>query len=94
MKDKISNDKTCKDCYYYLRHYTKLNNSFMQVFCGHCTNANIHKGGANTKNPDNPACKYWENNAEIKAMRKISIKDTLITMAEHIWQMLLILKDD
>lgn len=31
-------EKQCKDCIYYVQHYTKDNTRYYTVFCGHCTN--------------------------------------------------------
>lgn len=37
-------DKQCKDCCYFLQHYTFDNKKIFRVFCGHCTrNAPKHK---------------------------------------------------
>lgn len=46
--------KVCKDCKYYLRHYTFDSKKIFRVHCGHCTH---HK--AKAKRPDAKACEYF-----------------------------------
>ena len=43
--------KTCKDCQYYLRHYTFNSKKIFRIYCGHCTH---HK--TKEKRPDAKAC--------------------------------------
>ena len=45
-------DKYCKDCKYFLQHYTFNKRELFRIHCGHCT-----LNRARFKNPDTAACK-------------------------------------
>ena len=46
--------KTCKECKYYLRHYTFDGKKIFRIYCGHCTH---HK--TKDKRPDAKACEHF-----------------------------------
>ena len=48
-------EKFCKDCKFYLQHYTLSENRLIQVYCGHCTYKT-----AKTKRPDRKACEHFQ----------------------------------
>lgn len=48
-------DKKCKNCQYYMQHYTLCQNRLIQVYCGHCTYKT-----PKTKCPDRKACEHFE----------------------------------
>jgi len=31
------NEKTCKDCKYFIQHYRKAKKNYYPIYCGHCT---------------------------------------------------------
>ena len=45
------NQEQCKNCHYYLQHYTFDSKRIFRVFCGHCT-----LGRSRTKQPFAKAC--------------------------------------
>ena len=44
----------CKNCRYYLRHYTLDNRRIFRVYCGHCTFSR-----AKRRQPDTKACENF-----------------------------------
>lgn len=48
-------EKYCKNCKYYMQHYTLCDNRLIQVYCGHCTWKT-----QKTKRPDRKACEHFE----------------------------------
>jgi len=48
-------EQKCKNCQYYLQHYTLSGNQFIQVYCGHCTYKN-----PKAKRPDRKACEHFQ----------------------------------
>ena len=48
------NENYCKDCHYYLQHYTFDKRKIFRVHCGHCTFA-----GAKRRKPDSKACENF-----------------------------------
>jgi len=46
--------RQCKECRYYLRHYTFDNRRIFRIHCGHCTRERIKR-----KLPDAAACEYF-----------------------------------
>ena len=47
-------ENQCKECRYYLRHYTLDERKIFRVYCGHCT-----FGRARRKLPDAKACENF-----------------------------------
>lgn len=47
-------EHTCKNCKYYLQHYSKDDIGFRKVDCGYCTNKNNEKMKA-------IFCEFWED---------------------------------
>ena len=47
-------EQHCKDCQYYLQHYTFNKREIFRVHCGHCT-----WNRARFKHPDTAACKNF-----------------------------------
>jgi len=91
MKKIIKNEKSCKNCRYFLQHYIKDNIRYSKIFCGHCINPNF-------KNSRKPRpleiCELWEDIAIKKEERKTSIKETLNFMSKSLNEIAQILKDD
>ena len=52
-------EKYCKDCQYYLQHYTLCGNRLIQVYCGHCTYRT-----PKTKRPDRKVCEHFQQGAK------------------------------
>ncbi|MBP1575972.1 MAG: hypothetical protein J6A68_00415 [Oscillospiraceae bacterium] len=48
------NEKQCKDCQYYLQHFTFDGRKIVRVYCGHCTFSR-----ARQKRPDLKACENF-----------------------------------
>ena len=48
------NNQQCKECQYYLQHYTLDKRKIFRVYCGHCT-----LGKAKRKRPDAKACQSF-----------------------------------
>ena len=47
-------EKQCKDCQYYIQHYTYDKEKFFRVYCGHCTYSRVRR-----KLPDAKACENY-----------------------------------
>lgn len=47
-------EKQCKNCQYYLRHYTFDERKIFRIYCGHCT-----FNRSKTKKPDAAACENF-----------------------------------
>ena len=78
MEKETENEKSCKNCRYYLQHYIKYNTQFVNVCCGHCINPNF-KNSRKTRPLE--LCGFWENIEIKKEERKKSIKQTLEFMS-------------
>ena len=48
----------CKQCEYYLQHYTFVKGRTIMVYCGHCT-----YGTARRRHPDKNACEAFASKA-------------------------------
>ena len=48
------NNQQCKECQYYLQHYTLDKRKIFRVYCGHCT-----LGKAKRKRPDAKTCQSF-----------------------------------
>ena len=48
------NDSICKDCQYFMQHYTFNSRKIFCVYCGHCTT-----GTARRRRPDAKACEKF-----------------------------------
>lgn len=47
-------NQQCKECRYYLQHYTLNQRKLIRVYCGHCT-----FGKAKTRRPDAKVCQSF-----------------------------------
>ncbi|MBQ8833884.1 MAG: hypothetical protein IJ001_03045 [Oscillospiraceae bacterium] len=47
-------EENCKDCRYFLQHYTLNERQLFRVYCGHCTYGRIKR-----KHPDTRACEHF-----------------------------------
>ena len=47
-------ERQCKECQYYLRHYTLDKRKIFRVYCGHCTFSRVRR-----KLPDTKACENF-----------------------------------
>ena len=47
-------DRHCKECQYYLQHYTFNNRKIFRIYCGHCI-----KGKCRQRRPDAKACENF-----------------------------------
>ena len=45
------NDQHCRNCHYFLQHFTLDNQKIFRVCCGHCTFSRVRR-----KSPDSKAC--------------------------------------
>lgn len=34
----MENENICKNCTYFIQHYAKVDEEFVEVYCGHCIN--------------------------------------------------------
>lgn len=91
MSEKISPEKKCENCQYYVAHYAKLNTSYFYIHNGHCINLN-HR--ARQKKHEPVLCEYWEDIIIKKEDRKRGIKEAIILMSERLDELTMILKDD
>lgn len=44
----------CRDCRYYIPHYTFMHTKIVEVHCGHCTHSCLK-----SKKPNSKACEYY-----------------------------------
>ena len=51
-------EQKCKDCQYYLQHYTLDTRKIFRVYCGHCTFKHPRR-----KRPDTKACEHFKPGA-------------------------------
>lgn len=54
-------EKYCKNCLYYLQHYTLCENRLIQVYCGHSSYKT-----PKTKCPDRKACEHFQQGIQDK----------------------------
>lgn len=75
------NTPTCKDCRYYLPHYTLADGELFSVYCGHC-----RKTPPRTKKPDKAACEHFEQGEPVtkQFVRKEYLSKRLL---EHVLNM-------
>ena len=84
----MSEEKTCKNCRYFLQHYVKGNSrlTFVQATnCGHCTNNGIAYN-SHSKYPYVNYCGLWEPIEIQNNRRNESIKSTLRDICEYLEQ--------
>lgn len=83
----MENEKSCDNCFWFVRHYIKMNKSFKPLSEGHCKHDKIRR-----KVP--VLCKYYES-AEIKIEQKQkSISKFLISLCERLDQLIEIFEND
>lgn len=46
--------RICKECTYFLQHYTLIDGKLQQAYCGHCT-----KNAKRRKRPDDKICELF-----------------------------------
>lgn len=93
MINKDETEKSCYNCKYFKKHYVKDNTQYHWVACGACYNREFTINDRRKKFPYYVACDKWEAIENDFHQRKQSIEEVLRTMADHIDQMLQILKD-
>ena len=77
-------EKTCKNCKYFVQHYIKHKRYLLKVECGHCKNG--HKYGK--------ACGKWELIEPQKEERRKSIKALLEDINKSLEEIRMILQSD
>lgn len=92
----MEEQKTCKNCRFFLQHYVNGKTScsyFMPVNCGHCICRDLTKKERNrvSKVTD---CRCWEPVEILKAERIQTIEAVLRSMEKHLKQIAFILKED
>lgn len=58
----MENENICKNCTYFIQHYAKVDEEFVEVYCGHCINLkNKEKCGYKKVNE---TCKLFNGNED------------------------------
>lgn len=91
MNTETVQEKSCKNCCYYLEHYVKLDTSYLNIHSGHCRN--IYNKDRHKKR-ELILCEYWEHISVKKEIRKNSIKETIEFMCNRLNEIAMLLEDD
>lgn len=89
MSLKTKNEISCKNCFYFSKHYEKTKESFIEVNCGHCTNEKV-----DVRNDENLSkCEFWQYKTIKKQEQSYSLSETLEFILYCLNDIAMILKD-
>lgn len=90
----MEQEKKCKNCKFFKRHFVKLSTQFKAILEGHCINDKIPWTVRKNNMPYNSVCEKWESDKEVKEERKEIIIDVIKNMRTTLIHIENILKDD
>lgn len=93
--DKIDNEKNCRNCKFFKKHYIKTSKGFKEEMCGYCANSelDLYQKRKTILKIYN-ACKYWMPIDLQISERRAGILETLKKMQNSLEELAVILKDD
>lgn len=90
----MEQEKKCKNCKFFKKHFVKSNTQFKAIFEGHCINDKISWKVRKNNMPCDNVCEKWESDKEVKEEREETIKEVLKNMRTTLIHIENILKDD
>ena len=86
-------EKSCKNCKYYVPHYVKHSTFFLEVD-GHCRNQKLRRCNSKVSWALRENCKHWEQKEEKKEERRKAITETLQSMEKSLREIKAILQSE
>ena len=91
--DEQQNEKSCKNCKFYVAHYIKRRYE-LSAIGGHCVNEELRPKRLKDRGKLFENCEHWQPDDEVKTARYLSIEQCINKMRRHLEQIAAILKDD